>query len=70
MANVTNEEPKSSLEVYEQDAGNKPPYFLTLAEIKLLSITGVSIVPLQKNPLIIFFVQVGFFVDGLSITFP
>lgn len=42
MTNVARENPKSSLELYEQDADNRPPYFLTVAEIKLLSITGVS----------------------------
>lgn len=45
MANVAGEKAKSSLELYEQDAGNKPPYFLTRAEVKLLAIAGVSIVP-------------------------
>lgn len=45
MADVASGKPKSSLELYEQDAGNKPPFFLTRAEIKLLGIAGVSIAP-------------------------
>lgn len=34
--------PRPALEPYERDAGDKPPFVLSLAEIKLLGITGVS----------------------------
>ncbi|KAG6334243.1 hypothetical protein ID866_4849 [Astraeus odoratus] len=32
----------SALEAYERDAGDKPPFYLTYAEIKLLGIAGVG----------------------------
>lgn len=38
-----------TLEVYEQDTSNRPPFFLTFAEVKLLSITGVGTVPPISN---------------------
>ncbi|KAG8216609.1 major facilitator superfamily domain-containing protein [Butyriboletus roseoflavus] len=42
MTNAARENPNSTLELYEQDADNRPPFILTFAEIKLLSITGVG----------------------------
>ncbi|KAH0835000.1 major facilitator superfamily domain-containing protein [Lanmaoa asiatica] len=42
MTELAGEKPQSSLELYEQDVDNSPPFFLTLAEIKLLSIAGVG----------------------------
>ncbi|KIM60389.1 hypothetical protein SCLCIDRAFT_1216846 [Scleroderma citrinum Foug A] len=33
---------RPALEPYERDAGDRPPFILTLAEMKLLSITGVG----------------------------
>ncbi|KAI9458464.1 major facilitator superfamily domain-containing protein [Boletus coccyginus] len=34
--------PESALELYELDTNNRPPFILTLAEVKLLAITGVG----------------------------
>lgn len=45
MTNPVGQNPESSLEVYEQDTNNRPPFILTYAEVKLLAITGVSDAP-------------------------
>lgn len=66
MENRAREHPDSSLEVSEQDVDNRPPFILTGAEIKLLSITGVSMAPWFLISLLTILSQVGFFLDGLS----
>jgi len=56
---------RPALEPYERDAGDKPPFVLSLAEIKLLGITGVSPrIRIFLSSLLIV-VQVGFFLDGI-----
>jgi len=61
---------RSRLEDYERDDEDKPPYYLTRTEIKLLGITGVR----NPNPTIHYTstddicFQVGFFLDGAPLS--
>lgn len=77
MANPKGEQPKSSLEVYEQDTNTRPSFLLSFAEIKLLGITGVSTA--RSLPLMMFlthisrstgWVLLGWFVSRLFIRYP
>jgi len=46
---AADQNPESALELYELDTNNKPPFILTLAEVKLLAITGVRVAAYSLN---------------------